>query len=505
MSTANHAARRANWLMTTDHKRIALQFLWWTMGAFLLGATYAVILRMRVTSGLVEPHLYRQMLTQHGVLMVFLFLVPAIPSILGNYLLPLQLGAGEMRLPWLTRLSLRLQIAGTVLMVLSIFFGGLGTGWTFLTPMSLRASGAFSLLALGLVCVAGGWLATGLNFIVTVHHGRRPGLGFFQMPILSWSLYLTAFTLVVAGTLFGVLVIYLAAARGAGRGPFGAAADPLLWQGYFWFAMRPLAIFAMLPAAGVITDVVAGISRRPVVGYRTVVGSLIALLGLGFCTWGVHLIGKGQSPAASFTFAALSLATAVPVALLSFSWLSTLYRGAVACAAPTTFTIAFLLNAGIAVVSGLMLSALAPAAYLANTVFTTAHLHYVMMGGVLTALLAGLHYWWPLMFSRMYNPLLGRLSGLCYLIGFNLAFLPQMIAGARGAPQGLATLPAGMGGLDLTATVGMWVLTTGLMMVIANLYGALHDGPPSGDNPWGARTAEWRGAGAAMAGEPYAD
>lgn len=503
MSTANHAARRDSWLVTTDHKRIALQFLWWTIGAFLLGATYAVILRLRVTSGLVEPHLYRQMLTQHGVLMVFLFLVPAIPSVLGNYLLPLQLGAGEMRLPALTRLSLRLQMAGTVLMVLSIFFGSPGTGWTFLTPMSLKASGAFSLLALGLVCVAVGWLATGLNFIVTVHHGRRPGMGFFQMPILSWSLYLTAFTLVVGGALFAVLVIYLAAARGAGRGPFGAGADPLLWQGYFWFAMRPLAIFAMVPAAGVITDVIAGISRRPVVGYRTVVGSLIALLGLGFCTWGVNLIGRGQSPIASFTFAALSLAIAVPVALISFSWLSTLYRGAVACAAPTTFMIAFLLNAGIAVVSGLMLSALAPASYLANTVFVTGHLHYVMMGGVLTALIAGLHYWWPLMFGRMYNPLLGRLSGMAYLVGFNLAFLPQLIAGARGLPQGLARLPAGMGGLDTTATIGMWLLTTGLVMVIANLFGSLHDGPAATGNPWGARTAEWRGAEAAVAGEPY--
>jgi cytochrome c oxidase subunit 1 len=503
MSKATHAQHGANWLTTTDHKHIALQYLWWTCGAFLLGAIYAVILRMRVTSGLVEPELYRQMLTQHGALMVFLFLVPAIPSVLGNYLLPLQLGAADFRLPWLTRLSLRLQMAGTVLLVLSIMFGAVGTGWTFVTPASLRAGGAFGLLTIALVCVAGGWVTMGLNFIVTVHHGRRPGLGFFQMPILSWSLYLTAYALVVAGTLFGVLMIYLAAARVGARGPFGAEADPLLWQGYFWFAMQPLAFFALLPAAGVITEVIAGVARRPVVGYRTVVGSLIALLGLGFCTWGVHLIGKGQSPAASFVFAALGLATAVPVALLSFSWLSTLYRGAVACAAPTTFVVGFLLCAGIAAMSGLMLCTLSASNYLANTVFATAHLHYVMMGGVMTALLAGLHYWWPRMFGRMYSTLLGRLSGLAWVVGLNLAFLPQLVAGARGMPQGLAKLPAGMQGLDTASTVGMWVLVTGLVMIIANLFGSLHDGPEAGENPWGATTGEWRGAAGPAAGDPY--
>ena len=287
------------------------------------------------------------------------------------------------------------------------------------------------------------------------------------------------------------------------RGPFGADADPLLWQGYFWFAMRPLAIFALLPAVGVITEVIAGMSRRPVVAYRTVVGSLIALLGLGFCTWGVHLIGTGQAPALSFTFAAISLLTAVPIALLSFSWLSTLYRGSVACAAPTTFVVAFLLCAGIAVMSGLMLSTLSAASYLANTMFATAHLHYVMMGGVLTALLAGLHYWWPIMFGRMYNPLLGRLSGIAYVIGFNLAFLPQLIAGARGVPQGLARLPAGMNGLDTVSTIGMWILTTGLVMILSNLFGALHDGPVAGKNQWGATTAEWRDDVAPVAGAPY--
>jgi cytochrome c oxidase subunit 1 len=501
MSSPVNKAAGANWLTTTDHKQVALQFLWWTLGAFLLGAIYAVILRMRVTSALVDPALYRQMLTQHGILMVFLFLIPAIPSVLGNYMLPLQLGAGEFRLPWLTRLSLRLQILGTLALVLSISIKPVGAGWTFITPASLTGPGSFALLTTALALLAGSWLASGVNVIVTVHHGRRPGMGFFQMPVFAWSLYLTAFAQVIAGTLFGILVIYLAAARGSAAGPFGANADPLLWQGYFWLAVQPLAIFALLPAAGVITEVIAGVSRRPVVGYRTVVGSLIALLALGFCTFGVHLIGKGQSPALSFAFAALALVTAVPVALLTFSWLSTLYRGSVACAAPTTFVVAFLLCAGIGVMSGLMLCTLSTANYLANTVFATGHLHYIMMGGVMTAFLAGLHYWWPKMFGHMYSPLLGRLSGMTYMAGFNLAFLPQLIQGARGLPQGLATVPAGLRGTDLVATIGMWILTTGLVMIISNLFGALHDGEKAGENPWGATTGEWRSG--AVGGDPY--
>jgi len=493
-SPAGRTAAGSGWLTTTDHKRIGVQFLYWTLGAFLLGSLYSIILKLRVTSGLVEPALYHRMLTQHGLLMVFLFLVPAIPSVLGHYLLPLQLGARGMALPAFTRWSLNLHIVGTVLFLVSVLAGAVDAGWTFLTPASLGGSGAFGVLALALAALGLGWFLTGINFIVTVHRERAAGMGFFDMPIFAWSMYLTGYILTVSGVLFAIIMLYLAASRAFGKGLFAAQADPLLWQNYFWFVTTPAAFFALLPAAGVITEVVAGMSRKPVAGYRTVVGSLIALLGLGFTTWGVHLVGAGQAPDTSFVFAAFSVLTAIPVALLAYAWLATLYRGAVACAAPTTFTVAFILQGGIGVVLGLFLSSLALGAYLANTLFVTAQIHYVMMGGVLTAFLAGLHYWWPKMTGRRYNNTLGRLSGFVYLAGLNLAFLPQVIAGSRGVPQGLSHLPEGMRGLDLTSDIGMWLLIAGLVMVISNLFGALHDGAAAGDNPWGASTLEWKTA-----------
>jgi cytochrome c oxidase subunit 1 len=338
-------------------------------------------------------------------------------------------------------------------------------------------------------------------------------MGFFDMPVFSWSLYLTGFILTLTGVLFAIIMLYLASSRAFGKGLFAAGADPLLWQNYFWFVTTPAAFFALLPAVGVVTEVIAGMSRRPVVGYRTLVGALIALLGLGFVTWGVRLVGAGQAPEVSFVFAAFSVLTAVPAALIAYSWLATLYRGAVACAAPVTFSVAFILQAGIGVVMGLFLSSLALGAYLANTLFVTAQIHYVMMGGVLTAFLAGLHYWWPKMTGRTYSNLLGRLSGFTYLLGLNLAFLPQVIAGAQGVPQGLSRLPEGLGGLDLVSNIGMWVLISGLVMIISNLFGSLHDGARAGDNPWGAATLEWKTSSPPPAGnfeqdpavgEPYA-
>ena len=290
------------------------------------------------------------------------------------------------------------------------------------------------------------WAVTGINFIVTVHNKRAAGMGFFQMPILSWSLYLTGYILAFAGLVFAIIIMYLAAAKVSGKGLFALGSNPLDWQNYFWFVTTPAAFFALLPAAGVITEVIAGISRKAVAGYRMVVGSLIALLALSFVTWGVHLIGSGQSQSTSFVFAFLSLLAVVPVALISYSWLSTLFRGSIACAPPTTFVVAFMLCGGAGAVMGLFLSALSVGSYLNNTMFATAHAHYVLLGGVTTAFLAGLHYWWPRLTGRLYDPLQGRIGGVLYMVGMNLAFFPQFIMGARGLAAGVPQNEGYVGG-----------------------------------------------------------
>jgi cytochrome c oxidase subunit 1 len=480
-----------DWVSPRDHKRIAVMYLVWTLGVFVLGLIYAILMKLRAASGIIDSQTYQQMLTQHGLLMVFLYLVPAIPSILGHFVLPLQLGARNMAMPGLSLWGFRFYALGTLFFLISLLRGAVATGWTMVTPNALTGEGAFALLALGLFCVAVSWFLNGLNILLTVHLQRRDGMGFFDLPLFAWGIYLAGYLLTAVSVLFGIIIMYLWASRATGGGLFGPEADPLLWQNYFWFVTTPAAYFAVLPAVGVISEVVAGMSRRKLVGYRLAVGAMIALLAASFVTWGVRLLGSGQDEGLSLTFAALNLLPVLPAALLAYLWLATLHRGAVACAAPTTYLVAFLLQAGIGAGTGLFFSNLAVGSYLANTVFFTAHSHYLMMGGVMTALLAGLHYWWPKMTGRLYRQGLGRFSGMLYLVGLNLAFVPQLIQGVKGVPRGVFELPAEVAGLEMVSAAGMWVMITGLVLMASNLFGSLHDGPEAPADPWGTDSLEW--------------
>ncbi len=482
-----------SWFSTFDHKKIAWMFLGWTLGLFLIGGILAGYFKLMAFKGMnVDQATLDQMLSYHGIIMVFMFMVPLIPSVLGFFLLPLQLGAREMAMPTLSRCSLRFYVTGVVLLLASLVACPVGAGWTFTTPYSLIDGGAFTLLALGMMFMGLSWVATGINFIVTVHQKRADGMGFFDMPILSWSLYLSSYVLLASGLLLAIVIMFLAAAEATGRGMFSGLSNPMDWQNYFWFITTPAAFFAIIPAMGVISEVIAGISRKAVSGYRTVVGSLIALLAISFVTWGVHLVGMGQDPAISFTFAILSLLAVVPVALIVYSWLATLNRGAILCGAPTSYVIGFLLNGGIGALLGLFLVNMSVGNYLAATLFTTAHIHYLMMGGVMGAMLAGLYFWWPKFTGKLYNQNMGRLGAALYIIGLNLAFFPQIIMGAKGLAQGAHLVPADLAGLQSLSLTGMAVLMVGLGVAIINLMSSLMNGEAAPDNPWGASTLEWK-------------
>ncbi len=488
------SAGLGGWLNTRDHKRIAVLFLGWSLGVFLLGLIYALIMKLRAQSGIIDTHTYHQMLTQHGVLMFFLFVVPAIPSILGHFALPLQLGARNMALPGFALWSFRFYALGTLLFLVSLFAGPTAAGWNFLTPFSLTGEGAFTLMATGLCLAAVGWLVTGLNIIVTVHTRREAGMGFFSMPLFSWGMYLAGYLLAAVGSLFAIIIVYLALSRSFAGGIFGPDSDPLLWQNYFWFVTTPAAFFALLPAVGVISDMIAGIARKGFTGYRIVVGAMIALLGLSFTTWGLRMLGTGLSEQNAVVFAALNLATVIPVALILYCWLATLHQGAVLCGAPTTLVVAFLLQAGIGSMMGVFLGSLSVGRYLSNTLYVTAQSHYLMMGGVMTALLAGLHWWWPKLTGRMFRQGLGRLSAGLYMVGLNMAFIPQVIQGVSGVARGTYSLPAELAGAESVSFIGVWVMITGLVLIFSNLFGSLFDGLPAGANPWGAATLEWQAA-----------
>ncbi len=480
------------WFTTRDHKRVGLMYLGWTLGVLLLGMMFEILLVVKSLGGMgSDPAAIFRVLTYQRLLLVFMFLAPVIPSTLGYFLLPLQLGARNLTFPSASIWSLRLYVLGLLCVLGSYIFGAVAGGWTLATPLSLVATGTYPLLALGLALVGVSWVLTGVNFLATVHHERVAGLGFFDLPLLSWGLYLGAYLLTGTGILLAVIVIYLVAGRSAGHGPFGAGSDPLAWQNYFWFVTRPAAYFALIPATGVIFDVVAGISRKAVTGYRLVVGSLIALLAMSVTTWGIHLADWGQPPQVTFVFSVLSVLVIIPVAILAYCLLATLYRGSVACAAPTTFTVAFLLHTGIAVAMSLFLGSPALGSYLGATMFATAQLNYVLWGGVLAALLAGLNYWWPKLTGHSPHQTIGRVGGFLYVIGVNLMLMPQVILGVRGVPANLGPFEPGPSGLSEVSGLGLLLLFFGIVVEAANFIGSLASDRKLPADPWGAAGREW--------------
>lgn len=471
-------AAQESWFQSLDHERIALLFLGWSLGALLLGGLFSLWLTLKSTGGQVgDVDFLFQVITYHRLVLVFLFLVPAVPAILGYRLLPGLLGTDGFTFPLLSRCSLRFYVVGLVLLVASIVIGPVAAGWTLPTPLSLGEGAGFLFMAVGLALVAASWFATGLNFIVTVHYRRAENMGFYDMPLMAWGLYLGAYQLLFAGLIFAIVILYLLGAQQTGRGLFGAGSDPLSWQNYFWFALRPAAFFSLIPVAGVISAVVAKISRKPVTGYRMVVGSLIAALAIGMSTWGVHLAGWGQAPERTFAFSMLALLAVIPVALISYSWLATLFQGANQRPTATLFTIAFFLFGGATVLMELFLRSPGLGSYLNNTMFASAQLDVMIWGAVLSALLAGLHLWWP-EFTGRSAPESGfaQLSGMVYIVGLVIALVPSVMLGAQGVGADMMVLTAGTSPLPRVSLLG-WALTVlGLAMVVANLVGALING-----------------------------
>lgn len=480
------------WFASTDHKRISLMFMAWTMGAFLLGMILSILPQVKALGGPgIGNRILLQTATYQRLIMVMAWLIPALPGTVGFFVLPLQLGARNMALPALSRCSLRFYAIGLVLMLVSMMLGPVGTGWTLDTPLSLLDGGAFGVLAFGLFFMGLSWFVTGVNFLVTVHHQRREGMGFFDMPLSAWGFYLSGYLLTLAGGIFAIIVLYLAASRAFGGGLFGLEADPMVWRTYFWLAIRPAAFFALVPAVGIISDVISGVARKASAGYRILVGSMIALTGIGVASYGVSLVGQGLSPSGALVFSFLSLLAAVPVALISFVWLSTLYRGSIACAAPSTFTVAFILHAGIAAVLGLFLANPATGNYLGATMFASAQLDYVMWGGVLSALFAGLHYWWPKMIGRKYSDEVARIGAVLYIIGLNLALVPRLIMGTNGVPQDLAGLVGGSLTVAEISSLGWLFVYSGLAVIAGNLLVTVWGDDAAEQNPWGATSLEW--------------
>ena len=492
-----HSHGLKSWLVTLDHKRIGVMYMCSTVAALLLGGVFALLVRTELlTPGptIMDHDTYNKMFTLHGAVMVFLFIIPAIPAALGNFILPIMLGAKDVAFPRLNLASYYLWVFGAIFFVSAMVHGGLDTGWTFYTPYSVTTPANGVIWAtMGVFILGFSSIFTGLNFIVTIHKLRPEGMTWFRLPLFLWALYSTSIIQVLATPVLAITVLMLTVERTLHVGIFDPAlgGDPVLFQHFFWFYSHPAVYIMILPAFGIISEIVGVHSRKHVFGYRFIAFSSLAIALLGFLVWGHHLFTSGQSQLASVIFSAITFTIAIPSAIKIFNWLATMYKSSLQLTTPMWYAMGFIILFVIGGLTGLFLAALAVDIHLHDTYFVVAHFHYVMVGGTLMALFAGLYHWWPKMFGRMYNETLGRIGAVLVTLGFNATFFPQFVMGTRGMPRRYFSYLPEYQAFHVASTLGAYLLGFGILLAFGTLLHAALRGRQAAANPWGGATLEW--------------
>ena len=498
-----------SWALTVDHKRIGIMYLVAVAFFFTVAGLLALAIRTElffvndydaagavVGGNVMSADTYNRVFTMHGLIMVFLFIIPSIPATLGNFLLPIMVGAKDVAFPRLNLLSLYIYVAGALLALSTITTGGIDTGWTFYTPYSKETGTAVIAFAMAAFVLGFSSILTGLNFIVTIHKMRAPGMTWNRMPLFLWSIYATSIVQILATPVIGITMVLLVLERTLGIGIFDPAlgGDPVLFQHFFWFYSHPAVYIMILPAFGVISELMGTFSRQRVYGYRAVALSSVAIALLGFLVWGHHMFTSGQSPVSSIVFSLITFLIGIPSGIKIFNWVWTMYKGSVWLQTPMLYALSFLFLFTIGGVTGIMVGALAVDIHLHDTYFVVAHFHYVMMGGTVIALLGGLHYWWPKMTGRLYNETMGKVSALLVFVGFNMTFFIQFVMGSQGMPRRYYDYPdqPWLEPLHQASTVGSFVLGVGLLVVLVNGLLSLRKGARRAPgNPWGGATLDW--------------
>jgi cytochrome c oxidase subunit I len=488
----------ASWLLTYDHKRIAILYLVSISIFFLLGGLAAALIRLELATpkgDLLTSDVYNKMFTTHGVIMIFLFLIPSIPAVFGNFLLPLMIGARDVAFPRLNLLSWYFFMAGALMVLIALFRGGIDTGWTFYTPYSSSfAKGEVSLAIVGIFLAGFSSIFTGINFLVTIHKMRAPGMTWFRLPLFVWAMYATSLIQVLGTPVVAITLLLVAVERTFRIGIFdpNLGGDPILYQHLFWFYSHPAVYIMILPAMGVISEVISAFSKRRVFGYHFVAFSSLAIAIIGFLVWGHHMFSTGQSMYAGIVFSFLTWLVAIPSAIKTFNWMATIWKGRVHWDTPMLYALGFMGLFVIGGLTGLHLAAMATNVHLTDTYFVVAHFHYVMVGGAIMGYLAALHFWWPKMTGRMYPEGWGKLAAMLVFVGFNLTFFPQFILGYMGMPRRYHSYPEEWAVLNVLSTAGSSVLGFGYLLPVIYLTWSLKYGKVVTErNPWGARGLEW--------------
>lgn len=491
-----------SWLFTRDHKRIGLMYLFAIMFFFAIAGFIALAMRLELMTPIggdvMDAHTYNVFFTLHGAIMIFMFIIPSVPAALGNLILPVMLGTKDVAFPRLNLASWYIYVVGSLIGVYSIIAGGVDTGWTFYTPYSSSTDTAVMTMTFAVFVLGFSSIFTGINFIVTVHKMRAPGITWFKMPLFIWSLYATALIQILATPVIAVTMILLILERSFQVGIFDPAmgGDPVLFQHFFWFYSHPAVYIMILPGMGIISELISTFSKKRIFGYAYIAASSMAIALFGFLVWGHHMF-TSESEFAALVFSILTYLTAIPSGVKIFNWIATLYQGKISFEAPMLYAMIFLLLFAIGGLTGIFLGALSVDIHLHDTYFVVAHFHYVMMGGTVIAFLGGLHYWWPKIWGRMYSEKWARVSAILIFFGFNLTFIPQFIMGSQGMPRRYWQY-SGMNDTNLfqfyhtLSTVGSWMVGLSFIIMLVYLVHSIKNGKVAGSNPWGALTLEWQ-------------
>jgi len=487
------------WIFSTDHKRIGLLYFFLILLFFSVAVFFGFLMRLKLVSpgfNLMKPQMYNSIFTLHGIIQVFLVVIPAVPAIFGNFFLPLQIGARDVAFPRVNLLSWWLYTSGAMIIFLSLFTGGgpVDTGWTFYAPYSLRTTVNVPLAVFGVFILGMSSILTGLNLVTTTHRLRAPGMTWFRLPLFVWGIYATAWVQILATPVIGITLVLIMLERYFGVGVFDPAkgGDPILYQHLFWIYSHPAVYIMILPAMGVISEVIPVFARKRIFGYKAIAFSSIAIASVGSLVWGHHMFVSGQSDFASLIFSLLTFLVAVPSAIKVFNWVATLYKGSIELKPPLLFALTFIFLFSIGGLTGLFQGALAVNMHLHDTYWIVGHFHYIIFGGMGFGFFAALHYWFPKMFGRMYDQKRTTWAWLILFIGFNVLYFPMLILGWEGMPRRYYDYPPQFHMLNLISTIGSWVLIAGLILIFFNLFQALRKGERAGDNPWRAATLEWQ-------------